>query len=687
MQPGELVVARLGKGATIVRVLEVADSQVRVALGRNKQARIPADRVALATGLFVSSEEEVEQVRKQAQEISSGIDLVDVWDVVTGDEPAPISVHEVAELYWGAPPEAAALAALVLHLDRSSDYFAYGTEGYTPLSRSALEEIRARRRREAENAEAAATLMQGLSDGNLPAEISRAQTTLLDHLRGYTLYGEDYSKSSAAKALLETLAGGKRDLQRLCFELLAKVGVYSPDEPLEMHRAGVRMCFAGDALAEAQTIDLSAVLESPARRDLTSLPTLTIDDAESEDRDDALSMIEESGAGATDSDIHVGIHIADAGSLIPSGGPIDREADQRMATIYLPEFKISMLPPEVVSSAGSLDPGEARPSLSVLARISDSGDVLDWEVTPSVVRSQTALSYEGADYAMKDETSPWHRTLARLDRAASALRSKRESAGAVTFSRAELAVKVRDSGSIDVSVRRSTPAGELVAEFMILCNSLLASFCRAEDIPAAYRSQKAPDLSGLLADSSSEADSARDARLVQYLVMRRLPPSDLDLVPAPHASLGVKAYIQATSPLRRYSDLLMQRQISYFLGAGGPLYTSERVASVAQRAEVQLREIAQIEEQRKRYWFLKYLQQSRLTESPETAAGELFPAVVLENDERRHALLELVEYPFRVRAEVPSRHVPGETVMLRLHSVDLWRRIGYFVYVDAVSDR
>ena len=135
-------------------------------------------------------------------------------------------------------------------------------------------------------------------------------------------------------------------------------------------------------------------------------------------------------------------------------------------------------------------------------------------------------------------------------------------------------------------------------------------------------------------------------------------------------------------PLRRYPDLVMQRQISHFLSAGKPFYPTESVASVLQRAEVQLRELSRLEEERKRYWFLKYLQQSRL-EGPDTPEDSaLFPAVVLENEPRRKALLVLADFPFRVRAELPHTCTPGDTVTLRLHGVDLWRRLGDFVHVS-----
>ena len=147
------------------------------------------------------------------------------------------------------------------------------------------------------------------------------------------------------------------------------------------------------------------------------------------------------------------------------------------------------------------------------------------------------------------------------------------------------------------------------------------------------------------------------------------------MTPTPHVGLGVDAYIQATSPLRRYPDLVMQRQISHFLTVGEPVYSADDISLVAKRAEVQLRDLSRIEEARRRYWFLKYLMLTRL-DAPDEA--DLFTAYALENEPRRLAALDLDDYPFRVRADLPNSIEPGTTVTLKLTGVDLWRRHAYF---------
>ena len=672
MRTDEVVVARLKGGIGLGRFLGDAPAvagrrrQLRIATGRNREARLPEDRVIFATGVIAAGEEDLEGFRSRAEEFAASLDLAEVWEVVCGEDEL-LSLEDVAELHWGEAPSGEQLAAMLLHLNRSSLYFVGEEGGYRPRPQQAVEETLARQRRAAENELARDELAQHLSDGTLPAEPSAYQSELLSHLRGFAVHGENYTRSSVAEALLRRVDARARDPQRLSFETLVRVGEMSADEPLELERADVRVRFSQDVLDEADALDVPAILRQPDRRDLTSAPTITIDDASTQDKDDALSLEVVSGEPTTV--YRVGVHIADGGALIAEGGAMDREADSRMATLYLPELQAAMLPPSLSHRAGSLLPGEERATLSLLADVTAEGDLLDWEVTPSVIRSRTALPYEEADAAILSEAHPWHDTLAPLNGLAETLRAKRERAGALMLDRSEMRVSVHDDGSVDVRVAQPSAAREMVAELMILTNSLLAEFCRDRELPAAYRSQKAPDLEDI-------PEEIPDGPLRRFLTFRRIAPADLGSRPGPHAGLGLSAYLQATSPLRRYPDLVMQRQIGGFLERGEPPYAQQHVTDVTQRADIQIRELGRLEEDRRRYWFLKYLGQRLEGDEPR----ELYDAVVLENARNRNAQLELVDYPHRVRVKLPQQCEPGETVTLRLHGVDLWRRVGFFVH-------
>jgi exoribonuclease-2 len=648
-------------------------SRVRVSFGRKKESRIPDDRIVLKTGLKAAADEQLTEFRKKCEDAASRIDIAEVWEVVR-DEPESIGIDDLTELYWGSNADSTQKIALMLYLEQDNLHFVREKEAYIPRSEEAVQDILLRRKRDAESAGVVEGLIGYLSRNELPSEMTSAQKETIQHLRGYVIHGDNYTRSSLARDILGKLKDGPRDLQRRGFELLTSTGVFSPDEPLELERAGILEPFAEDALAEATGINLDSVLAEPARQNLTAIPSFTIDDAGTLDKDDALSVeVDESD---DDKAVYrVGIHIADASALIPIGSALDREADTRMATLYMPERKVYMVPPELSDKTGSLLPDEERVALSLLVRITETGDVLDMSAVPSVIKSQAALSYEEGDKAIGDASHPWHEQLASLNKIAVALKKKREDGGAINVDRPEMLVKVSSSGEVKVRViPRATAARSMVAEFMILCNSLLAEFCSREDIPAAYRSQPTPDLKDL--------PELPDGPLRWYMTLRRFAPAEIKTTPGHHGSLGVSAYMQVSSPLRRYPDLVLQRQISHFLATGKPYYSTEEIASVAQRADVQIRELGKIEDERRRYWFLKYLKELHGLQKLQ-GKDVLFDAIVLDNQPGRYAQLELTDYPFRVRTQLPQSCEPGQSVTLRLHGVDLWRRIPQLVHVPS----
>ena len=611
------------------------------------------------------------EFRDGVEEAANEIDLSVVWEVVV-DEQVPMTVEEIADLHYDGGYGAVETTALTLHLDRGSDYFLPQDGDHVPRTVEDLEALRARRRREAENAEAARTLMDALNSHALPDPMSRLHEGLLEHVEGFAVHGDEYTRSYAAHTLLRDASDGTRDLQRRAFDLLVGAGVFSEDEPLELRRAEIEENIPTAALEEAESIRQDPSSDDRERLDLTGLETFTIDDDDTRDRDDALSL------EAVDGGYRVGIHIADAGALVPINGPMNVEADRRMATLYLPERSIPMLPPAFVHDVGSLDPDQARRAVSLLVNVDEAGQVRDYEIRPSLIRSRAAISYGEADAAISDESHEWRSTLRPMSGLAQALLARRERAGAINVNREEMIIKVASPTDIEVRVAaRSTPARDLVSEMMVLCNSLMADYCKVHEIPASYRSQSAPDVSDL--DLFDEDGVLRPlTRLQRYRLMRRFTPAAISVTPTPHVGLGVDAYIQATSPLRRYPDLVMQRQISHFLTVGEPVYSEEDISHVAKRAEVQMRELSRIEDQRRRYWFLKYLMLTRLNASD---GADMFTAYVLENEPRRLAALDLDEYPFRVRADLPNAIEPGTTVTLKLTGVNLWRRHAYFLHV------
>ena len=652
---GQVLLFRRHGEHLLGRVASSRPGHLEVDVGEKAPLRINGQQVVAAMDARVPREEFVAW-RGQCDGLVEEEQLREVWEVVQGDVPH-LTLEQAAELVWEVPSSAMQRAALLVALHKSALYFAAQGEVWAPRSEAEVEErLQQRENRRTAEIERAAFLAW-LGEGEEVASWSGRQEEWLEHLRDFAVHGDAYDGSKTARNLLREVQPQSRDRQRLAFDLLVQRGVYSPDEPLGLHRRGVALEFPSRVVEEAGALPVPDV--GQVRRDLTALPVFTVDEATTRDIDDGLSL------EPREDGYLLGIHISDASVLVAPGSAMDVEAYRRMASLYLPEKTIPMLPRRLCEEMGSLSPEEPRLALSLLVSLGEDYRVLDWEAVPSVVRSRARLTYEEVDEALGGAESAHAATLRTLYEAARALREKRLQDGAVEFRRAELKVWVEADGDIGVKVEGPTAARRLVAEFMVLANRLLAEFCREKGIPAVFRHQ--PKVS--LADLPETNET-----VWTYMALRRMRPGELSVDPKPHGTLGLQAYLQATSPLRRYPDMVLQRQIVNYLQHGAPLYDRETLASLLYPAEMRLRELARAEDERTRYWFLKHLQGQ---------AGTEFDGTVLER-RGHHTLVELSAFPYRASLYLVHPMEPGESVRMRLEGVDLWRMEAHLVHVPSM---
>ena len=140
MKPGEIVVARMSGGLSIVRVSSIEANRVTVKLRRNKEARLPAERVVLNTGISAGDEQEVTRIQEISEGISAELNVSELWEVVR-DEAAILSLEDLAELLWGDDASATQRIGLLIHLDQDHLYFTRDAKGYTPRSQTALDDL------------------------------------------------------------------------------------------------------------------------------------------------------------------------------------------------------------------------------------------------------------------------------------------------------------------------------------------------------------------------------------------------------------------------------------------------------------------------------------------------------------------------------------------------------------------
>ena len=215
----------------------------------------------------------------------------------------------------------------------------------------------------------------------------------------------------------------------------------------------------------------------------------------------------------------------------------------------------------------------------------------------------------------------------------------------------EVWVSLTEQGEVLVNVEdQGTQSHSLVSETMILANSLAARFLADRGLPAIYRTQAEPREPMRGHDSKSLLQLWQDRRRLSRVVM--------DLEPKPHWGLGLPLYTLATSPIRRYLDLVTHRQILGVLAEKGPFYSREELSQLITLIDPAMRRAGLLKARRLRYWLLKYLARR---------VGPKMEALVLENLPNRHRLL-LSDLLLEVFLTTPASHSlsPGDTVLVRL---------------------
>ena len=252
--------------------------------------------------------------------------------------------------------------------------------------------------------------------------------------------------------------------------------------------------FPEEVLQEAdqipETIDPK---ELEGRRDLRERTLVTIDGEDAKDLDDAVSV-----ERLPNGHFRLGVHIADVSYYVKEGSALDREAYKRGCSVYLVDRVIPMLPPRLSNGICSLNPRVDRLTLTCDMEISEQGDLVDYDIYPSVIRSRERMTYDAVKRILVDEDPElirryeplvdMFRLMADL---AKTLRRRRMNRGAIDFNFSEAKIFVDEQGKPVKIVRRPrTIAESLIEEFMLAANETVAAhFARAE-LPFLYRIHK-----------------------------------------------------------------------------------------------------------------------------------------------------------------------------------------------------
>ncbi len=607
-------------------VLEVKKQKLCLLTENNREVSLSPGRIAHRsnTSLDVTQGRDrmvdiLKTLAMRRNDLRRKIDLRELWEVLNSEQEW-IDLPTMTAFCFPDDPGSDQESAVVRAFFENRRYFKFNHEGFFPHSEAEVERLIARERAEARRQHlieiGAAWLSQTLQGQGAEVDTAgaRDRATVASILSDYFIFGKDSREAALGKAICARTGIGSPEK---LFQALVQAGVMTADENTDLIREAIPVNFPAPVTtaAEALASQGASAGSLAGRRDLTHLALMTIDGQSTQDFDDAISIQN------LDDHYLVGVHIVDVAHFVAKGDPIDEEALRRGSSIYMPDQKIPMLPPVLAEGLCSLKEGQLRPAISTLIKVSPIGDILSYDVMASMVRIRDQRTYY--DVNLLSEEDP---DIIRLKEIAARFREQRLDQGAVQISLPDINIWRDEEGQVGVSkINRESPARMLVTELMIMANWLTARFLRDSGVAAIFRSQP---------DPKSRLYQRNEGTLFQNWMQRRqLSRFVLDTKSDRHSGLGIDAYLTATSPIRKYSDLVSQRQIRAVLGLEEP-YSEEEISQIMQRLEQPMGAVSRIQHGRHQYWLLRYL---------EAKVGEREQAIVLMRRKNSYQVL-LVNY-------------------------------------------
>jgi exoribonuclease-2 len=559
-------------------VLSDAGASLQVEAASGKRTKVKSSSVMLRFPAPAPAE-----LMQQAQRAAEGIDLDFLWECAPQDE---FDFTGLADDYYGHPPSPVEAASLLFRLHASPIYFYRKGRGrYRPAPPDTLRAALAAVERRKEQAARIEQWAAELAAGSAPEPIVREAARLLVRPDKNAVEWKaldracELTRAPPARVLLA--AGAFADAHAL------HLGCFLAD----LFPQGVGFGPTDDPALDA---DLAAAL---ADLPLAQAQPFSIDDSTTTEIDDCLSV-----QALPDGRLRVGVHIAAPALAMAPGDPLDRVARERMSTVYMPGDKITMLPDAPIERF-SLEAGREVPALSLYVDLDAAGtgiessftrlerirvaanlrhDRLDDRVTEAALEPTAAgqpdplapLEQAGALRAL------WRLTLALSDRR-DTVRGKPEARHRIDFS----FYVDREAGAAEtvriVQRRRDAPLDRIVAEMMILANATWGRLLADHAVPGIYRAQQ----------------PGGRVRMTTH--------------PMPHQGLGVAQYGWATSPLRRYVDLVNQRQlIAVACGQAVPYAANDTdLFAVISAFDTRYAAYAEFQQRMERYWCLRWVGQ------------------------------------------------------------------------------
>ena len=664
LHPGDLVGVQESKGIHLAVVESLQGSKARLKLGFDRKSVVlPLRQLDLICPLPVGSEVPnglgalpwqltAEQVNISCLDRRS---WVAAW-VLLLESDETVEIEFFSDLVCGGT-RPAQLALAWLALTGPQLWFRYkqdqikarSAEELKPLRRQqrrvALEQLKEQRWKNLLNAR------QKVDSQNLPEALRDRLEQLKDLVSGSLDF--EQLDNAVQQSLIGLRLGQDRADIRL---LLVDLGLWDPHQLVSIAGTTWSSGFSPALLEEAQRLVELNASERPgdsSRVDLCHQHCVTIDDEETRDIDDGLAL-----ERREDGSQRLWIHIADPGRLIEVDSALDLEARRRGSSLYLAKGNLPMFPESLSTGPFSLKARMRTAAWSIWVELTKEGEIGDHGIERSWVQPTYRLSYEDADELI-ELAPPEDPDLAELDALLSLRRDYRVSNGALLMDLPEGRIRCRDA---QPSLEISEPgrSRQMVAEAMILAGAVVARFAELHDLALPFRSQLPAEL-----PPNSELE-ALPAGAVRFAAIKRcLSRGLMGTQPAAHFSLGLASYAQATSPIRRYGDLVVQRQLEAQLSKQEPINRDD-LQILLNDFDASVREGIGISREDQRHWQQVWFEQHQDAQWNAQFLRWLRPQDQL-------GLVRIEDLAMDVAAECPRQAEPGDAVLIKVQHADSLR--------------
>jgi ribonuclease R len=376
--------------------------------------------------------------------------------------------------------------------------------------------------------------------------------------------------------LLVELKKWKKDKSPECkvIKSLGMVGENDAEINSIIYEYNLKPNFPEKVEEESENIDWNITEEEISKRkDFRNITTFTIDPDTAKDFDDAIS-IEKKG-----DKYEIGIHIADVSHYIQPKSELDKEAEKRATSVYLVDRVIPMLPERLSNGVCSLRPNEDKLCYSVVITIDKIGKVYDKWIGKTIINSDYRFTYDEAQKIIEGEENKYSEEINILNKIAQNIRIERSS---LLIEKTEVKFEMDEEFKpIGIKIEKSNESHQLIEEFMLLANKIVGEYLSEKDI-GIYRiheepnSEKIYELKEYITKCGFDFDVNNDIKeelnkltiqikdtpfenAIQTLIVRTMPKAKYSINNIGHYGLGFEYYTHFTSPIRRYSDLLVHR--------------------------------------------------------------------------------------------------------------------------------